>query len=62
MIFSVILKKVRKKQLYGKDEKGWLIEKCCAIDAIDLADIYTVDIPSIGRKKLKISAQTDEPF
>ncbi len=34
----------------------------CSINATDLADIFTVDRPNIVRKKLKISAQTDEPF
>jgi len=34
----------------------------CSIDVTDLADIFTVDRPNQVRKKLKISAQTVEPF
>jgi hypothetical protein len=34
----------------------------CAIDVTDLADIFTVGRSNKVRKKLKISAQTDEPF
>jgi hypothetical protein len=34
----------------------------CAINVTDLADIFTVGRPNIFRQKLKISAQTDEPF
>ena len=34
----------------------------CSIDLTDLADIFTVDSPHRVRNKLKISAQTDEPF
>jgi len=34
----------------------------CSIDVTDLADIFTVGRPDKVTKKLKILAQTDEPF
>jgi hypothetical protein len=34
----------------------------CSIDVTDLTDIFAVDSPNQVRRKLKISAQTVEPF
>ena len=36
--------------------------KACSIDLTDLAHILTVDSPDKFRKKLKISARSDDPF